>query len=183
MRATYVTFGSTMRSKNHLNHKNKLPRSWWDGTVGLAPVDTVIKNVLDTAYAHHIERLMILGNAIALLRIDPDDAHTWFMELFIDAYDWVMVPNVYAMSQFAAGNMITTKPYVSGSNYIIKMSDYKKGDWSDTWDALYWQFVADNRELLSRNFRVAMIVKLYDKFTPEKKESIRQLSAPYIDHG
>ena len=183
MRATYVTFGSTMRSKNHLNHKNKLPRSWWDGTVGLAPVDTVIKNVLDTAYAHHIERLMILGNAIALLRIDPDDVHTWFMELFIDAYDWVMVPNVYAMSQFAAGNMITTKPYVSGSNYIIKMSDYKKGDWSDTWDALYWQFVADNRELLSRNFRVAMIVQLYDNFTPEKKESIRQLSAPYIDRG
>ena len=88
--------------------------------------------MLERGWAHHIERLMVLGNAMCLLRIDPDAAYEWFMEMFVDAYDWVMVPNVYAMSQFAAGEAITTKPYVSGSNYLRKMSDLPRGSGAPT---------------------------------------------------
>jgi deoxyribodipyrimidine photolyase-related protein len=180
MRATYVRFGSEMRTSNHLQFKKKLPKSWWNATVGIEPIDIVIRRVLDTGYAHHIERLMVLGNSMVLLRVDPDDAYEWFMSLFIDAYDWVMVPNVYAMSQFAAGDLITTKPYISGSNYVIKMSDYKKGDWSEVWDSLYWQFVDDHRTLLENNYRSAMMVKLYDRFDDEKKQRLASVAEEWL---
>ncbi|MEP7090524.1 MAG: cryptochrome/photolyase family protein, partial [Nocardioidaceae bacterium] len=146
MRATYVVHGRTMRTRNLLGLTRELGQEWWDATTGLDPVDTVIRRVTTHGYAHHIERLMVLGNAMLLLRIDPDEVYEWFMTFFVDAYDWVMVPNVYAMSQFAAGELVTTKPYVSGSNYLRKMSDVGPGEWTQAWDALYWQFVADHRD-------------------------------------
>jgi deoxyribodipyrimidine photolyase-related protein len=176
MRATYIQYGRSMRSGNQLHFKRTLSNSWWDGSTGLDPVDNTISRVLDTAYAHHIERLMVLGNAMLLLRIHPDAVYEWFMELFIDAYDWVMVPNVYAMSQFAAGSKITTKPYISGSNYIRKMSDYASGDWADSWDALYWRFVADHKDLFRKNPRSSMMVSLYDKKSAADKRRITNVS-------
>ena len=91
------------------------------------------------------------------------------MAMFIDAYDWVMVPNVYAMSQFAAGAAITTKPYVSGSNYLRKMSDLPRGDWTDDWDALYWTFVRDHHAVFADNPRSRMIARLYDGLDPAIK--------------
>ncbi len=180
MRATYLHYGTNMRNGNFLNFNNKLDKRWWGGTVGLVPVDTVIKRVIETGYAHHIERLMILGNIMVLLRINPNEVYEWFMSLFIDAYDWVMVPNVYAMSQFAAGDKITTKPYVSGSNYIIKMSDYKKGEWSETWDALYWAFINDYRKIIEKNYRSRMLVNIYDSFDSDKKQRLNGLAKQYI---
>ncbi len=180
MRATYLRFGRSMRRSNYLEFSAKLNKSWWDASVGLEPIDTVIASVLKTGYAHHIERLMILGNMMLLLRIHPDEVYEWFMSLFIDAYDWVMVPNVYAMSQFAAGELITTKPYISGSNYILKMSDYKKGAWSEIWDALYWTFIHDHRQIIEKNYRSRMMVTLYDKFEPEKKLRLDELAQDWI---
>ncbi len=172
MRATYLIFGRSMRSRNALNLSRSLPPGWWNATTGLGPVDTVIGRVEQTAYAHHIERLMVLGNAMLLLRIDPDEVYRWFMTLFIDAYDWVMVPNVYAMSQFASGELITTKPYVSASSYLRRMSDFAQGDWCATWDALYWQFVADYRDMFLENRRTAMMVRQYDRFDVAKQERL-----------
>ncbi|MFZ1250218.1 MAG: cryptochrome/photolyase family protein [Candidatus Microsaccharimonas sp.] len=180
MRATYVRFGRKMRTKNHLSATRSIGKNWWDGSTGLEPVDDVIKKVLTTAYAHHIERLMILGNSMVLLRLHPDEVYEWFMSLFIDAYDWVMVPNVYAMSQFAAADFITTKPYISGSNYIVKMSDYKKADWSEVWDALYWQFIDDFRDMIAANHRSSMMVSLYDRMSDEKKETIKSTSKKWL---
>jgi deoxyribodipyrimidine photolyase-related protein len=171
MRATYRTRGRQLRTSNHLRHSNALGDGWWDATTGLAPVDLAITRALETGYAHHIERLMVLGNAMSLLRIHPDAVHEWFMELFIDAYDWVMVPNVYAMSQFAAGDAVTTKPYVSGSNYLRKMSDLPRGEWSQDWDALYWTFVDEHREVFESNPRARMIVSLLEKLDPAKREA------------
>ena len=110
MRATYHLFGRHMRTTNQLGHTRSLGQEWWTASTGLDPVDLVVQRVLDSGYAHHIERLMVLGNAMCLLRTDPTDVYEWFMSLFVDAYDWVMVPNVYAMSQFAAGDAMTTKP-------------------------------------------------------------------------
>jgi deoxyribodipyrimidine photolyase-related protein len=162
MRAAYVVHGRRLRSANRLAHTRSLDDGWWTAETGLEPVDLVLRRVLENGWAHHIERLMVLGNAMSLLRVDPDAAYEWFMEMFVDAYDWVMVPNVYAMSQFVAAAAITTKPYVSGSNYLRKMSDLPTGEWTADWDALYWTFVRDHHDVFAGNPRSRMIARLYD---------------------
>lgn len=180
MRATYVLDGRRMRTQNHLKFSRKLDEAWWHGTTGLVPIDAVVQRINKTAYAHHIERLMIIGNAMLLLRIDPEEVYEWFMSLFIDAYDWVMVPNVYAMSQFAAGELITTKPYMSGSSYINKMGRFKRGEWTRVWDALYWQFVHDHRELLGRNHRARMMVSLLDRMDAQKRSRHFEVAGEWL---
>lgn len=171
IRGVYEVKGTEERTKNFWNFKRKIPKSFYDGSTGIQPIDDVIKKVLKTGYAHHIERLMILGNFMVLCEFDPDDVYQWFMELFIDAYDWVMVPNVYGMSLFADGGLMSTKPYISSSNYVMKMSDYKKGDWQPTWDGLFWTFMDKHRDFFLSNPRLGMLIHTFDKMTPETRES------------
>nr|WP_280638033.1 cryptochrome/photolyase family protein [Shimia sp. R9_2] len=167
MRATYEDLGARMRTSNHWGHGRPIPAAFYDGTTGVAPIDDTIKRILETGYCHHIERLMVLGGFMFLCEIKPDDVYRWFMEMFVDSYDWVMVPNVYAMSQHADGGLITTKPYFSGSNYIRKMSHWPKGDWSDTWDGLYWRFLFKHSDALAENPRWAMMCRTGAKMAPE----------------
>ena len=129
IRGIYHSSGVSQRKKNFWGYKKKLPDAFYTGETGIEPVDSTIKKINKYAYCHHIERLMILGNIMILLKYDPDEVYKWFMELFIDSYDWVMVPNVYGMSQYADGGIMSTKPYISGTNYILKISNYKKGQW------------------------------------------------------
>jgi deoxyribodipyrimidine photolyase-related protein len=128
-----------------------------------------VKKVLQNAYSNHIERLMILGNFMLLCEINPNDIYKWFMELYVDAYDWVMVPNIYGMSQFSDGGLMSSKPYISSSNYIKKMSNYKNGPWSKIWDALYWRFIDKHREKLAKNIRMKFMINLFDKMDDDKK--------------
>jgi deoxyribodipyrimidine photolyase-related protein len=170
IRAVYELKGNEERTKNHWGFKRKIPASFWNGSTGIEPIDSVIKKVLETGYAHHIERLMVLGNFMLLCEFDPDEVYRWFMELFIDAYDWVMVPNVYGMSQFADGGIMATKPYISGSNYLMKMSDYKKGEWQPIWDGLFWRFMHVHRDFFLKNPRLGMLVRTFDKMPDEKQQ-------------
>lgn len=170
IRGVYQAKGSQERTTNFWGHKRKIPKSFYDGTTGLFPVDSVIKKLHKTAYAHHIERLMVLGNIMVLCEFDPDEVYRWFMEFFIDAYDWVMVPNVYGMSLFADGGIMSTKPYISGSNYLMKMSDYPKGPWQEIWDGLFWRFMDKHRSFFLSNPRLAMLVRSLDKMKPETLE-------------
>jgi deoxyribodipyrimidine photolyase-related protein len=124
---------------------------------------------------------MILGNFMLLCRFDPHAIYPWFIEFFIDAYDWVMVPNVYGMSQFADGGTFTTKPYISGSNYVLKMSDEKTGPWTEVWDALFWTFVAENEQLFLKNPRSSMMARTWQKFPADKKEKLHQCAAAYLE--
>ena len=169
IRGMYEVKGSFSRTRNFWGFKRKIPESFYNGTTGIEPVDVTITKVLKTGYCHHIERLMVLGNFMLLCEFDPDEVYTWFMELFIDAYDWVMVPNVYGMSQFADGGLFATKPYISGSNYIMKMSNYQKGDWQKTWDGLFWRFMDLHREFFLKNPRLSMLVRSFDRMSTEKK--------------
>ena len=169
IRGIYQVKGVQQRTANYWNFTKKIPEEFYSGNTGIDPVDDTIKNIMKYAYSHHIERLMILGNIMCLLRYDPDEVYRWFMELFIDSYDWVMVPNVYGMSQFADGGLMSTKPYISGSNYIMKMSNYKKGEWSLKWDALYWNFIRDHKSFFQKNPRMSMMTSLYDKKSDEQK--------------
>jgi deoxyribodipyrimidine photolyase-related protein len=169
VRVVYVCDGARMRRQNALGANRILTGAWWDGTTGLLPVDESIKLLERHAYTHHIVRLMIVGNVMTLLGVHPDEGYRWFMEWYIDAYDWVMVPNVYGMALFADGGGMVTKPYVSSSRYILKMSDYPKGDWCGKWDALYWAFVRDHAELLSRNVRASFAVSMLARLAEGKR--------------
>ena len=181
MRATYDDLGPTMRRGNHWQHKHRLPNSFYQGTTGIDPIDDVVTRVLDTGYCHHIERLMVIGGFMFLCEIHPDDIYRWFMSLFVDAYDWVMVPNVYGMSQHADGGLITTKPYFSGSAYLRKMGYDTKGEWSDLWDALYWRFIDKHREIFNKNIRMKFMVSMYDKMFAEKKEKFIIIAENYFN--
>lgn len=182
IRMVYVFEGSRERTTNFWNFKRKIPKSFYDGTTGILPIDETIKKILKTGYCHHIERLMVLGNFFLLCEFDPDEVYRWFMELFIDAYDWVMVPNVYGMSQFADGGLMSTKPYLSGSAYLKKMSDYPKGEWEEIWDALYWNFIDKQRTFFVLNPRLGMMVHLYDKMNPERKVRLAEVAEKWFEN-
>ncbi|MEM9001453.1 MAG: cryptochrome/photolyase family protein [Bacteroidota bacterium] len=169
IRGMYESRGTAERTRNFWGFTKKIPPALYKGTTGLYPVDQTIKKVLRTGYCHHIERLMVLGNFMMLCEFDPDEVYRWFMELFIDAYDWVMVPNVYGMSQFADGGLMATKPYISGSNYLMKMGDYKKGEWQSVWDGLFWRFMDKHRSFFLQNPRLGMLVRMFDKMPQEKR--------------
>lgn len=167
---TYRKIGSQQRTKNFWGFTKKMPAAFYTGTTGIVPIDTCIQKLIESGYNHHIERLMVLGNFMLLCEIHPDEVYQWFMEMYIDAYDWVMVPNVYGMSQFADGGMITTKPYICGSNYLMKMGDFPKGDWQAIWDGLFWRFLSKQRTVFAKNPRWAMLLSTWDKMPEEKRK-------------
>jgi len=171
IRGMYECKGGYSRTKNYWEFDRKIPASFYDGTTGIDPIDQTIKKILKTGYCHHIERLMVIGNFMLLCEFDPKEVYRWFMELFIDAYDWVMVPNVYGMTQFADGGLFATKPYVGGSNYIKKMSNYPKGDWEPIWDGLFWRFISEHQDFFKKNPRTSMMVHTFNKMSDEKKET------------
>lgn len=151
-----------MDENNFWDAENELLEAFYTAETGLPPVDVSIENAVEDAYCHHIERLMVLGNVMLLLEIDPDEVYRWFSEMFIDAYDWVMKPNIYGMSQYAYTEMMT-KPYISSSNYIGKMSHYEGGDWEDKWDGLYWNFLEKHREKVEGVQRMSFMTSHLDK--------------------
>jgi deoxyribodipyrimidine photolyase-related protein len=124
---------------------------------------------------------MVLGNMMLLCRVAPSDAYRWFMEMFVDSADWVMAPNVYGMALFSEGGAFTTKPYICGSNYLRKMSDYPKGEWCDIVDGLYWSFVRDHRAFFEKNPRSKMITRTLDRLDPDRKARIFPLAEDFID--
>jgi deoxyribodipyrimidine photolyase-related protein len=182
IRAMYVLHGSQMRTKNFLANKRRLTTAWYDGTTGLLPFDDVVHKARKFAYAHHIERLMVAGNIMLLSEINPDDVYAWFMTFFIDAYDWVMVPNIYGMSQYADGGMMTTKPYMSGSNYILSMSNYPKAHWCDVWDGLFWRFVDTHRLWLKKNPRLGgVLISRLDTMSQDRRRIIGYRAQDFLD--
>jgi deoxyribodipyrimidine photolyase-related protein len=181
IRAVYEQVGTIERTENYWGFTRKIPASFYTGTTGIEPIDNSIKKVIKHGYAHHIERLMVLGNFMLLCEFDPDEVYRWFMEMFIDAYDWVMVPNVYGMSQFADGGLMATKPYISGSNYLMKMGDYKKGEWQPIWDGLFWHFMDKQRAFFLQNPRLGMLIRTFDKMAPEKRVQHLLTAQKYLD--
>jgi deoxyribodipyrimidine photolyase-related protein len=115
---------------------------------------------------------MIIANIMTLSRINPLEIYKWFMEMFVDSSDWVMVPNVFGMGTFADGGIFATKPYTCGSNYIIKMSNYKKGQWCDIVDGLYWSFMHDNKSFFKSNPRLSLLVGYLDRMDASRKNII-----------
>ena len=169
IRGIYQFKSNFFQQRNFWGFERKIPSSFYDGSTGILPLDQTIKKVIDTGYCHHIERLMILGNFMLLCEFDPNEVYVWFMEMFVDSCDWVMVPNVYGMSQFADGGTFATKPYIGGSNYIRKMSDYPTGKWEQVWDGLFWRFIHKRQDFFKGNPRTSMMYHIYNRMPNEKR--------------
>ena len=169
------------KKENFWNHNNRLTSDWYTGNTGIIPLDDTIKDCLEYGYTHHIPRLMIVANIMNLSRIHPDDIYNWFMEMFVDSSDWVMTPNVYGMGTFSDGGIFATKPYSCGSNYIIKMSNYKKGDWCSILDGLYWMFIEDNIAFFKKNPRLSILTRSIEKMDNDRKKLIFEAAKTFIN--
>jgi deoxyribodipyrimidine photolyase-related protein len=182
VRFIYEYHGEEMKTMNRLNHKRKLPKSWYnnEGTK-IRIIDDMIIKVQKYGYLHHIERLMIMGNIGLLLQINPKELYDWFMICFIDSYEWVMIPNVYGMSQYSLINIsMMTRPYISSSNYIKKMSDYKNEKWFNLWDALYWYFLLTHTELLNKIYAFKAQINYLKRMDENKKENYIKLAKTMV---
>jgi deoxyribodipyrimidine photolyase-related protein len=181
VRGIYRVFGDEQESSNFWDHQRGLTDDWYQGTTGIAPLDDAIKTSLRLGWAHHIQRLMVLGNLMTLCEIRPADAWRWFMEMYVDSSEWVMGPNVYGMGIFSDGGVFATKPYICGSNYLLKMSDYSRGDWCDTVDGLYWRFIDKHREFFASNPRLALMPKALDRLNEDRRETIFIAAETFLD--
>lgn len=197
IRGIYQRFSQKEESTNYFQHKRKMKKCWWTGETGLVPLDMAIRKSLRFGWTHHIERLMVLSNCMNLCEIEPKQCHDWFMSMYVDSSDWVMGPNVYGMGLMSDGGIFATKPYICGSNYIFKMSDYpkpKKGEtlfemgkdenaatWADVMDGLYWRFIERHRDFFAGNYRMAMMTRSLDKMNKEKKERLFTAAERFLD--
>ncbi len=181
MRGIYQNYSDEMESKNFFKQNRKMKKSWYEGSTGLLPLDYSINNAIKYGWSHHIERLMILSNIMNLCEIKPKIVYKWFMEMYVDSSDWVMVPNVYGMGLFSDGGIFATKPYICGSSYFMKMMDFKKGEWCNIMDGLYWRFINKNRNFFLKNPRLSMMVRIFDKIKIERKKLILSEAEKFIN--
>jgi deoxyribodipyrimidine photolyase-related protein len=172
-----------MYEDNYLKHKNKISEKYWLGTTDIKPIDSIINNIVKYCYCHHIERLMYLGNWFLINQVDPKEVHRIFMEWTIDAYDWVMVPNVMGMSQYADGGKMMTRIYFSSSNYIDKMSNFKRKkdeEWWKIWDAIYYSFIHKHYDLLKNNYATSRQTIHWKNKSEKEKDEILKLAKKNI---
>jgi deoxyribodipyrimidine photolyase-related protein len=190
VRGIYWREGPDYAQRNALNAGRDLPGFYYDGETDLHCLRQAIGQTLDHSYAHHIQRLMITGNFAMLAGVDPVQVHHWYLEVYADAYEWVELPNTLGMSQFADGGVLASKPYAASGNYIDKMSNYcrscrydvrqKTGPDACPFNALYWDFLARNRDILGGNHRLAMPYRNWDRKNPDEQRALRDAAATFL---
>ena len=191
VRGVYWHEGPDYGARNALGATRDLPDFYWTGETDMSCMAEAIGQTIDHAYAHHIQRLMITGNFALIAGIDPHQVHVWYLEVYADAYEWVEMPNVIGMSQFADGGLLGSKPYAAGGAYINRMSDYCRGCRYDVkkrvgedacpFNALYWDFIARNARALARNPRMAMPYRNWDRMKEEDRAATREQAARFLD--
>jgi len=175
---------------NFFEAENDLPDFYWTGETEMACVGAAVGQTIQEAYAHHIQRLMITGNLAMLMGVEPKQIHEWYLAVYADAYEWVEMPNVLGMSQFADGGLLGSKPYAAGGNYINKMSDHcrhcaydvkqKTGPRACPFNYLYWDFLARNRAKLEGNPRLGPVYRTWDKMSAEKRKATRESARAFM---
>ncbi|WP_299017410.1 cryptochrome/photolyase family protein [uncultured Polaribacter sp.] len=184
MRGMYWMLMPDYKKSNFLENKSKLPDFFWTGKTKMNCLKNAVNNSLDNGYAHHIQRLMVTGNFALLAQINPDEIDAWYLGIYVDAIEWVQLPNTRGMSQFADGGKIATKPYVSSGSYISKMGNYcdschykktkKFEDDACPFNSLYWNFLDEKQEKLSSNFRMKMMYSVLNKMSAEDRSKIKE---------
>jgi deoxyribodipyrimidine photolyase-related protein len=175
---------------NFLNAQNKLPEFYWSGNTKMNCIKECVRNTKQNSYAHHIQRLMVLGNFALIAGINPSEINEWYLIVYADAYEWVELPNVSGMVLFADGGVLATKPYAASGSYINKMSNYckncsyqvkeKNGDNACPFNYLYWNFLIENKAVLNKNHRMSMIYRVLEKFDKEKIQNIQNDSKKFL---
>ncbi|RYE24004.1 MAG: cryptochrome/photolyase family protein [Sphingobacteriaceae bacterium] len=191
MRGLYWNKMPEFKEKNFFNHQAKLPKWFWTGETQMNCLKHSIGQSLDLGWAHHIQRLMIIGNFALLMGANPDEVDDWYLGVYVDAMQWVQLPNTRGMSQFADGGMVGTKPYVASAAYINKMSDYcgscfydrnkKYGEKACPYNSLYWDFFSRNEHLLASNQRLKLIYGNLHRLKPDDLEKILEQAGIYKD--
>ncbi len=179
------------RERNFFAASGDLPGFYWTGETDMACLEAAITQTKEEAYAHHIQRLMVTGNFAMLAGVDPKQVHEWYLAVYADAYEWVELPNVLGMSQFADGGLLGSKPYAASGNYISKMSDYcgacrydvkqKTGEKACPFNPLYWDFLVRNEDKLRGNPRLAQVYRTWDRMADEKKAAYRESAARVLE--
>jgi len=187
VRGVYWTHMPGYETRNALGHTRPPPAWFWTGQTRMRCMSDAIGNSLENAYAHHIQRLMVIGNFALLAGLDPAQVHRWYLGVYIDAFEWVELPNTVGMSQFADGGLLGTKPYVSSASYIDRMSDYchacpydkkqKTGERACPFNALYWDFFARHQSQLEDNRRLAMVYRRWQDLPGEAQAALREQAA------
>ncbi|OOE67631.1 cryptochrome/photolyase family protein [Salinivibrio sp. IB868] len=182
IRGVYWTNMPAYANKNALSAQRPLPRFFWTGDTKMRCVSQAVTQSLQTAYAHHIQRLMVTGNFCLLAGVAPDEVDDWYLSIYIDAIEWVEMPNTRGMTQFADNGLVATKPYAASGAYIHRMSDYcgdchysvkdKTGEKACPLNALYWHFMHRHRERFAHNPRTAMPYRNWDKMAPTQRDGI-----------
>jgi deoxyribodipyrimidine photolyase-related protein len=190
MRGIYWALMPDMESMNYFDHQAALPDFYWTGETRMNCLRAAIGQSLKHAYAHHIQRLMITGNFALLAGVDPAQVDAWYLGVYIDAIQWVELPNTRAMSQFADGGQVATKPYISSAKYIRSMSDYceacdydwkkRHGDMACPFNSLYWDFFTRHRRRLGKNARVAMMYRTWDRMDKQEKKHTLAQAKTYL---
>ena len=183
IRGVYQNYGEEQLQSNFFNFSRSLKDTWYSGDTGIPPLDDAIKFSDRYGYTHHINRLMIISNLMTLTEIHPKNIYKWFMEMYLDSSEWVMVPNVFGMGTFADGGIFSTKPYICGSNYILKMSNYKKGEWCKIVDGLYWRFFSKNMIKLKDNPRLSFMRKTFESIDQDRKNTIFDHAEQFIENN
>ncbi len=178
--------------RNELQHTLPLPAWFWTGQTRMRCLQQAIGQSLQSAHAHHIQRLMVIGNFALLAGIDPKALHQWYLGIYIDAFEWVELPNTLGMSQWADGGIIATKPYVSSAAYLGRMSDYCQGcaydpkqrtsDDACPFNALYWDFFLRHQERFGKNARMGMAYQQLRKMDPQELTRLRDRAAHLREH-
>lgn len=187
----YMNEGQEMREMNFFKAKLKIPEKVWKASTMIKPIDDIINKLYKHGYAHHIERLMWLGAFFLLLGIHPKEVNDWFMVMFIDAYDVFMIPNIFGMTQHADKGKMMTRPYFSSSNYLLKMSNYKKNDskidfgkntytWTEIWDALYYNFISKHETYLKKNYSTSRQVYHWNNKSKDEQKNLKSIASKYI---
>ncbi|ARF10033.1 deoxyribodipyrimidine photolyase-related protein [Indivirus ILV1] len=194
MRMVYMFKHQELIKTNHFGHKRIIGKEWYNGETKMEIMSDLIKKVLKYGYAHHIERLMYLGNFMLLNEFKPKDIHDWFMCMFLDSYHVFMETNVYGMSQYACGPIMSTRPYFSSSNYISKMSNYKRNkdiynkiklgndeyEWYEIWDALYYNFINNHKKEFSKNYAIASAVSHWNNKNKNEQNELLKIAKDYL---
>ena len=178
------------KTANFFDAQRPLPALYWGGATKMNCLAQCVSETLDNAYAHHIQRLMVLGNFALLAGIAPAEVNDWYLAVYADAYEWVELPNVTGMVLFADGGVVASKPYAAGGAYISRMSNYCKnchyrvklrdGEQACPFNYLYWDFLARHRQQLGNNPRLGMIYRSYDKMSADKQQLIATDAASFL---
>lgn len=172
--------GNSLRQANPLKANRKPTNAWYTGNTGLPPFDDMVKKVLAKGYANHAERLYIAGTLMVICEIDPEEIYKWFYELFVDAHDWALTPNVYALSQFADNTSLEGGPYICTSKTLLDKSDYERGEWCNVWDGLYWRFVEKHKATLKKNARMRAVVQRLEGLDADRKRIINYRAEDFL---